>query len=142
MTHIHHLFSSTCFAAVPNGVALDFVVGFRVATNGAEYKFFHVTVHQFLQHTVGMGPIDNGAVRVGIVARLRTELGTKVLAHLARSAVQRQGHIANVGQGRLDAVTGTFNFSKDCGHFVAILGIVDRSRARNVDDLSAAVHHG
>ena len=96
MTHIHHLFSSTCFAAVPNGVALDFVIGFRIATDRTEDKLLHVAVHQVLQNSVGVGPIDNGAIRVGVVARLRAKLGAKVLAYLTRSAVQRQRYIANV----------------------------------------------
>lgn len=38
----------------------------------------------------------------------------------------------------LNSIAGSFNFSKDRGHFVAIFRIVDRHETRNIDDLTTA----
>ena len=142
VTHVDHFFGAARHALVIDGVVLDLVLGLGQTAVGAKDKLVNVSLDQVLERGIRMSSIDNGPVGVGIVARLRPELGPKELVDLGGLAVQRGADIGNVGNDCFDTISTAFNLSKNSRHFVTVLWVVNGRRASKVNDGSSTHWHG
>lgn len=99
-------------------------------------------MHESLERIIGMGTIDDGTVGLLRVRCLCSQLATEELVHLTRITMQTLSDGRNVGNGGLNPVAGTLDFSKDGWHPVTVFRIIDGRRAGDVDDTSSTNRHG
>ena len=111
------------------------------SAGGTNDKSFDVPMHQLLKRIVGVCTVDNGAVGILVVGCLGTEFATKEFVDLSGKAMQAVCDSENVWNRCFDSVSGTFDFSKDGGHFVTVFRIIDRGSSGDVDNGSSTKRH-
>mmetsp|Transcript_5084 Transcript_5084/g.14857 ORF Transcript_5084/g.14857 Transcript_5084/m.14857 type:complete len:423 (-) Transcript_5084:35-1303(-) len=141
VVHVDHLLGPAGGALVPDAIVLDFVLRLGQAAVGAQDEGLDVAVHELLEGVVGVRPVDDGAVRGLVVGGLGAELAAEELVDLARRPVQAEAHVGDVGDGRLDSVSGALNLAEDGRHLVPVLRVVDWAGPSDVDDASSADRH-
>ena len=131
--HIDHLLGAARHALVVDAAGLDLVVSLWQSALRTKDEYVDVTLHGALQDRVGVRTVDDGPICVGVVGGLSSELAAEELVDLPRLSVKGEGYLGDVGNDGLDAVASALDLAVDAGHLVAILWIVHRRRAGNVD---------
>jgi len=140
VVHVDHFLAAARHALVIDAAGLDLVVGLREAAVRTKDEDVDVTLDGGLEDAIGVSPVDHGPVGVGVVGGLSAELAAEELVDLARIAVEGKGDVGYVGNDGLDAVASTLDLAVDAGHLVAVLGIVDRRGAGDVDYCTLGWH--
>ena len=140
VVHIDHFLAAARHALVIDTAGLDLVVGLRKAAVRTKDEDVDVTLDGGLEDGIGVSTVDDGPVGGGVVGGLRAELAAEEFVDLARFAVEGKGDVGYVGNDGLDAIAAAFDLAVDAGHLVAILGIVDRRGAGDVDYCTLGWH--
>ena len=133
---IHHVFATTCLAMVENAFILDLaLLRLRETALGAKHKELNVAMHQILESLIGAGSADDRTVSLFAASSLSSKLTTKTLHVFTRSPVKARTDICNVGSHSLDAISRTFNVSKDGAHLATTFRIINEVGTQDVDHL-------